>query len=499
VLTGETTIKLLTDNGIDPAQCGEGSCHLDTAKQMNVEKFISGTVQHFEGVYTASIRLIDTKTGNILASVRVESETVRGLSKEFAARSADFFAHSGLLRRDHGSQGPAARGGGQEGHIGGGAQDVTMGEDEVLIQFESEPKGAVVLLDGSVFCQATPCAKTVSPGTHEVQMQREGFETKTAGLQAKTGASVSLKLPRISALIWVETDPRGISAAVSLDGKSIGQTPIASREVVAGTHEIMIDDPCWQREGERVVVKRGEERTVRITLKPKLAGLKVTAEDGQGNAVTGHAFVDGRELGEVRGAASFKTPVCTRHLEVQAGELSFEAPLQLKAGEVTTVRAKLEPTARAEPIGTPVAREARDDDHWRFALRAGVGGAVGVLGVGAELRLNDYFGLLGSLGYIDTPVFGGGVAFRPLGGQWFVDLTEMITRKDTSSSVCVTEPCPAGDFYTSLTTGYDFRIGRYFTIKLGAGAIYRRYTYSAASPSFGKFAPFADLAVGLMF
>ena len=106
VMTGETTLRILTDSGIDPAKCGEGSCHLDTAKQMNVGKFISGAVQYSEGGYTASIRLIDTMTGNILASARLESKTVRGLRKDFAAGARAFFQRSGLLRGADAAQTP---------------------------------------------------------------------------------------------------------------------------------------------------------------------------------------------------------------------------------------------------------------------------------------------------------------------------------------------------------------------------------------------------------
>ena len=96
VMTGDTTLRILQDNGIDASKCGEGSCHLDTAKTMNVDKFISGAVQYAEGTYTASIRLMDTKTGRILASTRLESETVKGLRKEFAVKAQPFFEKAGL-------------------------------------------------------------------------------------------------------------------------------------------------------------------------------------------------------------------------------------------------------------------------------------------------------------------------------------------------------------------------------------------------------------------
>ena len=73
-MTDATTIRILQAIGIDPAKCGQES-HLETAKTMNVPKFISGTVQYVEGYYTAAIAIYDTKSGDILSTVTIESES----------------------------------------------------------------------------------------------------------------------------------------------------------------------------------------------------------------------------------------------------------------------------------------------------------------------------------------------------------------------------------------------------------------------------------------
>ena len=41
VLTGETTVRILQDNGIDLNQCDDSGCHLQTARQMAIDKFLS--------------------------------------------------------------------------------------------------------------------------------------------------------------------------------------------------------------------------------------------------------------------------------------------------------------------------------------------------------------------------------------------------------------------------------------------------------------------------
>jgi hypothetical protein len=76
VMTGETTLQLLSDNGIDPAKCGDTSCHLTAARELTASKFISGSIQWVDLEFVASIRLIDTSSGRILSSARLEGTRV---------------------------------------------------------------------------------------------------------------------------------------------------------------------------------------------------------------------------------------------------------------------------------------------------------------------------------------------------------------------------------------------------------------------------------------
>jgi hypothetical protein len=97
VLTGETTLQLLQDNGVDASKCGEESCSLAMAREIKAEKFLSGNVRYVDAVLTASIRLVDTATGRILASASLEGANERSLREDFHLKAADLFAKGGLL------------------------------------------------------------------------------------------------------------------------------------------------------------------------------------------------------------------------------------------------------------------------------------------------------------------------------------------------------------------------------------------------------------------
>jgi hypothetical protein len=96
VLTGETTLQVLKDNGVDATACSDQTCHLSMARELKAETFVSGGVQFVEGTFTASVRLIDAATGKIRASTRVEAKTVTELRQRFEARADEFFALGGL-------------------------------------------------------------------------------------------------------------------------------------------------------------------------------------------------------------------------------------------------------------------------------------------------------------------------------------------------------------------------------------------------------------------
>jgi hypothetical protein len=97
ILTGETTLQVLKDNGVNAEACGNQECHLASARELKADKFISGAVQLVEGEFTASVRLIDTASGRILASERVRGKTVKELTTAFEGKAKEFFQKGGLV------------------------------------------------------------------------------------------------------------------------------------------------------------------------------------------------------------------------------------------------------------------------------------------------------------------------------------------------------------------------------------------------------------------
>jgi formylglycine-generating enzyme required for sulfatase activity len=97
VLTGQNTLKILEDNGVDPAKACDATCALGAARELKAGLAISGAIQWSDGEFTASIRLLDVTSGRIVASERLRGTTGRALRDAFEPRAASFFAKSGLV------------------------------------------------------------------------------------------------------------------------------------------------------------------------------------------------------------------------------------------------------------------------------------------------------------------------------------------------------------------------------------------------------------------
>lgn len=110
VLTRDTTLQVLADNGIDVNRaCDDQTCALGTAREMKTTLFVAGTVATSEGEHLAFIRLYDTQAGVQKSAIRLEGKTVRELRKGFDDSAPSFFQRAGLAVAGAAPAKPAAR------------------------------------------------------------------------------------------------------------------------------------------------------------------------------------------------------------------------------------------------------------------------------------------------------------------------------------------------------------------------------------------------------
>jgi formylglycine-generating enzyme required for sulfatase activity len=320
------------------ARCSEASCAAQFGQILGADLVVAGTFAELEGTLDLTVEVYDVGTANVLGSDSVRAKGKLELVDQV------FELTRALLRRAVPPQPSSpARPAPAVGAFEDPLAAFAAAPVEVAVAFESAPAGAVVLLDGQLLCTETPCRRRVAAGEHVAVFQKERHAPATQSFIAAKGATVQGTLTPRYGWLSVETVPPGI--AVTVDGADAGKSPVAWSERDAGTVEVAIADPCFAHAGERVRVGGGERRAVKLVAKPRLAGLRVEAEDAKGNALDAPVTVDGAPAG-VAGEV-LRVPVCAKRVSVALGSETFASDLKLEEGKVVTV------TARAKPPRSP--------------------------------------------------------------------------------------------------------------------------------------------------
>lgn len=362
VMTRENMASMARDMGLDLG-CAEAAaeCEVDLARNIGADFVVSGSVSDFAGSLAVAMKLHETHGGTLLASKSAMAKDAPELF-ETLVKVASQLTIDGL------GAGAATS---TEGRTEGELKRADLGGVErVVVAFESTPSGAVVLVDGEILCQSTPCSREVLEGQHRVEMRLEDHapfeEVQELGRESRVLASLK---DRRATLEIVSDSGTG---TVQLDGRTV--TAPGAYKVTAGAHEVRVEDRCLVPTVEHVTLTEGELRKVMLSFRPQLAGLDMSARGSNGNAVVADVVVDGHILGQTPWRA--EVPLCSEKIQlVGTRGLLWERELRLVAGEVSALVATL--SVAADPgsgaaVGGSGAWLARifDADAWVTALKS---------------------------------------------------------------------------------------------------------------------------------
>ena len=207
---------------------------------------------------------------------------------------------------------------------------------EYMVKFESEPTGAVVMIDNKMICQQTPCSRMVSQGIHKMVIALENYETKNVSLNVSKNMNVSEKMSANFGELSVTSQPS--EKNVYINGKNKGTTP-AKLRLNPGTYKVEVRDDCYVTEGWQVIIKKGASKTRKAELSYKPSAIKAVATDEKGNVLSGKLYVDGEYIGKVPG--THKVPLCSKKAEIKTEKGSFSKELDLKEKKVFKIVAKI--------------------------------------------------------------------------------------------------------------------------------------------------------------
>ena len=208
-------------------------------------------------------------------------------------------------------------------------------EDLILVRFESDPEGAVVLLDGTPICGTGDggCTRTLPAGRRKLRMELQGYVLKEAVLDLQDGALVRWTLDPNFGWLTVDTDPPGLP--VYIDGLEIASAPVQELRLGAGNHRVEAVGECFRSKVRNVRVRRGKSSKVELRVRPRTRTVKLVALDEKGRSVKARVRVDGRSVGKAPG--SFEVDACASNIEVKTSKGLWIGPLSFAAEGVTNL------------------------------------------------------------------------------------------------------------------------------------------------------------------
>jgi hypothetical protein len=135
------------------------------------------------------------------------------------------------------------------------------------LEVRSRPPGAKVIVDGQEVGR-TPWRGEVEPGRRQVDLEMADLAPATRTVNAMRGQEhlieVVLTPANVGGLLSVYSDPPG--AEVSLDGETVGSTPLESFQVDARTYVLEVRKPGFAPQVSTVSVEDGQHLERRLPL-----------------------------------------------------------------------------------------------------------------------------------------------------------------------------------------------------------------------------------------
>ncbi|MPZ15736.1 MAG: DUF3048 domain-containing protein [Chloroflexi bacterium] len=162
------------------------------------------------------------------------------------------------------------------------------------VSIESHPSSAIVYVNGQPAGHTPLVLSGRGPAVLQVGVEMPGYSPWVVSTRVEPRSLTLLyaSLSPMQASLTVESDPPG--AAVRVNGREVGTTPIAGAEIAMGRHQLvlsMADHEDWRGEFDAAP---GAQIAQRIGLRPLPAHLSLSASIGNGTA-----SIDGQPAGQL--------------------------------------------------------------------------------------------------------------------------------------------------------------------------------------------------------
>lgn len=265
-----------------------GDCAVTVGRKLGAEFVISSELFVLQSGRKLSLSLYNTTDANLVASTAVSGADLAELEGKIKQSVAELL---GALSQDVDA--------GTQRRISAQREDWQPNmADMVLLEVVTTPPGATILLDGSPFCESTPCRGEVVVGSHSMEAILGDYYpvSRDLDLVKSTNRSEVIELkPRFALFDFSTSAP---SIALRLDGKPIGESPVLGLRVFPGAHYVSIADERYKEGGVQFSASEGGSESIRIDVEPRIGAIQFLARDSLDQPVAARVTVDGKYIGD---------------------------------------------------------------------------------------------------------------------------------------------------------------------------------------------------------
>lgn len=195
---------------------------------------------------------------------------------------------------------------------------------------------------------STPGTIELLAGTHELVIRRDGYRPWRQQLTVEPGQQLTLpaiELTVADGILTVRSRPAG--AAVSIDGRYRGTTPVDAELKPGASYDVIVTKAGFSTVTRRVNMPDRQPKTLKLTLEPVLGEVRIV-----GMPADATVLVDGRTVGQ--GQQTLTLPSREHKVVVRkTGFADFRAQVTPKPGLPQVIEVRMLTEAQAILARTP--------------------------------------------------------------------------------------------------------------------------------------------------
>ena len=135
-----------------------------------------------------------------------------------------------------------------------------------FISVSSTPEGAEVYLNGELKGTTPFTTEGIREGSYAVDIQKENYSVshQTVNVMAGETTEIIEKLTLIPGTLVINSDPVG--STILLDGEKIGVTPFEIKEIISGSHKLILKKENYQDLSKDIIINPGKKEIFQVNL-----------------------------------------------------------------------------------------------------------------------------------------------------------------------------------------------------------------------------------------